>query len=206
MCRTSTIERRSTVFRSYIPDRILTVVTADIGNLTVFDMDVMIGAAAIRLYTDPAALFVDIIIAPVAHTQIVDLPILLIAEIYGRSRFSKRTIVILGRRIRIAAVSIDQRLLAFPISIDDDRRIFTSASFWIQLTQKDRPALDQDLIAGSKLNVVDIIQRIKSGRFRQSVAALCCLRIQIIDRIARVLPGETVHVGSSSSRMRMTSK
>ena len=93
------IERRSAIFRHDIPDGILTIIAADIADLAVADINVMICSAAVCFHTDAAALFVLIVIAPVAHAQVIDLPILLVAEIDGRPCFTERSVIVNGWRV-----------------------------------------------------------------------------------------------------------
>ena len=116
-----TVECSPSVFRHYIPDRILSVIAADIRDLAVFNIDMMIGSAAVRFYTDTASFFILPVIAPVFDAEIIDLPVFLVAQIDCRAFFAKRTVISECWSVRISSVSIDQRLFPFTVHIDNDR-------------------------------------------------------------------------------------
>ena len=93
VCRPCPIECSSPVFRHYIPDRILSVIAADIRYLTVFNINVMIGPSAVSLDPDSASFPVGSVIAPVRDAEIIDLPVFLITEINCGSLFPERSVV-----------------------------------------------------------------------------------------------------------------
>ena len=116
-----TVKCSPSVFRLYIPDRILSVIAADIRDLAVFNIDMMIGSAAVRFYTDTASFFILPVIAPVFDAEIIDLPVFLVAQIDCRAFFAKRTVISECWSVRISSISIDQRLFPFTVHIDNDR-------------------------------------------------------------------------------------